>query len=131
MIAVSGVLLSLYFSFFQFYTRVDYTFWLWLMITLGGIGNYAGTFLGVLICVLILRAFGVARQIITPHLINTNLLRLIPAFEGMLLATLLLFFIFKPMGIIPEKRLRIPRINYKEIIWTPAKYTASHTPAWR
>ncbi len=134
MMAVSGVLLSLYFSFvqYQFYTRVDYTFWPWLMITLGGIGNYAGTFLGVLICVLILRTFSVARQLITPHLINTNWLRLIPAFEGMLLATLLLlFFVFKPMGIIPEKKLRIPGINYKDIIWNPAKYTAPHTPTWR
>jgi branched-chain amino acid transport system permease protein len=128
MMAVSGVLHSLYFSFVQYelYGRLDYTFWPWLMITLGGIGNNAGTFLGVLICIFILRGFGVIRGIIVPFIRGTGYLVYISSIESMLLATLLiLFFIFKPLGILQEKKLRIPGINYRGIVWNPDKTVTS------
>ncbi len=119
MMAISGVLLSLYYSFVQYqvYSRVSYTFWPWLMITIGGLGNNAGAYLGTLICVSILKAISVAHQTIAPSLIGTSWLRLIDYLEDILLASLLLgFMIFKPRGLVTEKQLRIPGINYTGIV---------------
>ena len=61
MMAVAGVLLSFYYSFvqYQFYDRVTYTFWPWLMITIGGLGNNAGAFLGTIICVSTLKGINI------------------------------------------------------------------------
>jgi len=119
MMAVSGVLLGFYYCFvqFQFYTRVSYTFWPWLMITIGGLGNNAGAYLGVLICVSIVRGIAVAHDLILPGIIHTRWLGLIGYLENMLLgALLLLFFIFKPKGLVPERGLSIPGINYRGLI---------------
>jgi branched-chain amino acid transport system permease protein len=119
MMAVAGVLLSFYYSFvqYQFYDRVTYTFWPWLMITIGGLGNNAGAFLGTVICVSTLKGINIIHQMVAPGLIGTQWVRLIGYFEDIALGSLLLFFlIFKPRGLIPEKRLNITGINYDGII---------------
>jgi branched-chain amino acid transport system permease protein len=119
MMSVAGVLISFYYSFvqYQFYDRVTYTFWPWLMITIGGLGNNAGAFLGTVICVSTLKGINIIHQMVAPGLIGTQWVRLIGYFEDIALGSLLLFFlIFKPRGLIPEKRLNITGINYDGII---------------
>jgi branched-chain amino acid transport system permease protein len=119
MMAMAGVLLSFYYSFvqYQFYDRVTYTFWPWLMITIGGLGNNAGAFLGTVICVSTLKGINIIHQMVAPGLIGTQWVRLIGYFEDIALGSLLLLFlIFRPSGLIPEKRLHITGINYDGII---------------
>jgi len=119
MMAVTGVLLSIYFNFvqYQFYSRVSYTVWPWLMVTIGGLGNNAGAFMGVLMCVSILRSISSFQGFILPMAMATNLNRILPYLEDMLLGALLLLFLaLKPKGIVPEKLLRIPGIDYRGII---------------
>jgi len=56
-------------------------------------------------------------QMVAPGLIGTQWVRLIGYFEDIALGSLLLFFlIFRPRGLIPEKRLHITGINYDGII---------------
>ncbi len=117
--AMSGVLLAYYYSFVQYtmYSRVDYTFWPWLMITIGGLGSNGGSYVGALTCVSIIKGLNLSKQLIGPHLIGTNWIKLINYFEDLLLGLLLLvFLIFKPSGIIPEKNLVIKKIDYLGII---------------
>ena len=119
MMSVTGVLLSIYFSFvqYQFYSRVDYTIWPWLMVTIGGLGNNAGAFIGVLVCVGILRSIASLQGLILLVAMTTNLTSILPHLENMLLgALLLLFFALRPRGFVPEKLLRIPGIDYRGII---------------
>lgn len=117
--ALSGVLLSYYYSFVQhtMYDRVSYTFWPWLMITIGGLGNNAGAYLGTLVCVSIIKGLNVSKQILGPFLVGTPWLKLVGYFEEIILSTLLLvFLIFKPGGLVPEKTLMIKGVNYRKII---------------
>lgn len=117
--AISGVLLSFYYSFVQhtMYDRVSYTFWPWLMVTVGGLGNNAGSYIGTLFCVALLKGLNVSKQGVGLMLIGTKWIKLLNYFEDMLLGALLcLFLVFKPRGIVPEKSLRIKGVNYKEII---------------
>ena len=87
------------------------------MITIGGLGNNAGAFLGTIICVSTLKGINIIHQMVAPGLIGTQWVRLIGYFEDIALGSLLLFFlIFKPRGLIPEKRLNITGINYDGII---------------
>ncbi|MBS7619264.1 branched-chain amino acid ABC transporter permease [Candidatus Bathyarchaeota archaeon] len=119
MMAVTGVLLSIYFSFvqYQFYSRVSYTIWPWLMITLGGLGNDAGSFIGVLICVSIIRILSMIHNHLLPLALEMNFVRILSYMEDMVLGSLLiLFFILRPNGLIPERSSRISGINYKDII---------------
>jgi branched-chain amino acid transport system permease protein len=117
--ALSGVLLSYYYCFVQYtmYDRVSYTFWPWLMITIGGLGNNAGAYLGTLVCVSIIKALNISKQTLGPLLIGTMWIKLISYFEDIILSTLLLvFLIFKPGGLVPEKILMIKGLNYRKII---------------
>ncbi|MGQ9680161.1 MAG: branched-chain amino acid ABC transporter permease [Candidatus Bathyarchaeia archaeon] len=119
MMAVTGVLLSIYFSFvqYQFYSRVSYTIWPWLMITLGGLGNDTGSFIGVLLCVSILRIISLIHNQLLPFAFETNLIRILSYMEDMILGLLLIiFFILRPNGLVPERPSRIPGIDYKRII---------------
>ncbi len=58
MMAVTGVLIALYYNYVQykFYDQLTYTLWPWLMITIGGMGNIAGSLIGVIFGVGILNA---------------------------------------------------------------------------
>lgn len=117
--ALSGVLLAYYYSFVQYnmYSKVDYTFWPWLMITIGGLGSNGGSYLGALTCVSIIKGLNISKQTIAPYLIGTNWLRLINYFEDIILGSLLLIFlIFKPRGILPEKSLIIKGIDYTGLV---------------
>jgi len=119
MMAVAGVLASFYYSFvqYQFYDRVTYTFWPWLMVTIGGLGNNAGAFLGAVICVSALKGISIFHQMVAPGLIGTEWVGLIGYLEDIALGCmLLLFLMFKPGGLIPERRLHITGINYNGII---------------
>jgi branched-chain amino acid transport system permease protein len=117
--ALSGVLLAYYYSFVQYnmYSRVDYTFWPWLMITIGGLGSNGGSYLGTLTSVSIIKGLNLTKQGLGPLLIGTKWIKLINYFEDMLLGLLLLLFlIFKPRGIIPEKNIVIKGVDYIGII---------------
>ena len=117
--AMSGVLLAFYYSFVQYnmYTRVDYTFWPWLMITIGGLGSNGGSYIGALTCVSIIKGLNLSKQTIGPLLIGTKWLKIINYLEDMILGLLLLvFLIFKPRGLLPEKNLVIKKVDYIGIL---------------
>jgi len=117
--AMSGVLLAFYYSFVQYnmYSRVDYTFWPWLMITIGGLGSNGGSYIGALTCVSIIKGLNLSKQTIGPMLIGTKWLKLINYLEDMILGLLLLvFLIFKPGGLVPEKNLVIKKVDYIGIL---------------
>jgi len=106
--AVSGVLVSYYYGYVQhvMYDRVTYTFWPWLMITVGGLGNNAGSYLGTLLCVALLKALNVMKQGVGVLLIGTRWIKLVDIFEDMILgAFLLIFMIYKPRGSCPRRAL--------------------------
>lgn len=117
--AISGVLLAYYYSFVQYnmYTRIDYTFWPWLMITIGGLGSNGGSYVGALTCVSIIKGLNLSKQSIGPMLVGTSYIQLVSYFENMLLGILLLFFlIYRPGGIVPEKNLVIKGVDYTGIL---------------
>ena len=117
--SVTGVLLAFYYSFVQvnMYGRVDYTFWPWLMITIGGLGSNPGGYVGTLFSVSVIKALTLSKQTIGPLLIGTRWIKLISYFEDIILGgLLLLFLVFKPRGLVPEKNLVIKDVNYIDII---------------
>lgn len=112
--ALTGALWAFYSSFVldALYQRALWTYWPWLMLILGGPGNNAGTFLG---CVLIV----VMRRVITIYKWFFDKLFFFPIayFEQILLGTLLIVvMIFRPSGLIPEKLLYVPGVNYRQMV---------------
>ena len=87
------------------------------MITIGGIGNNAGSLMGFIVGVAILRGLTTFNIMFGQAIAKTGQASLFLMIENMSLgALLLLFMIKKPRGLIPEKQLHIPGINYKSII---------------
>lgn len=112
--ALSGVMLAFYFSYVveANYQRAFWTYWPWLMLILGGPGNNAGTFLGCALIVAMRRVI-----IVQKWFFDKIFFFPIAFFESILLGTLLLVvMIFRPSGIIPEKLLYIPGINYGRMV---------------
>ena len=112
--AVAGVLhaTSINFVAVENYYRAYWTYWPWLMLILGGPGNNAGTFLG---CALIV-AFRKALQIYK-WAIDQYLFFPVSIIEDLVLGILLVaVMIFRPSGLIPEKLLYIPGVNYSKLI---------------
>jgi branched-chain amino acid transport system permease protein len=112
--AVVGVLIGYYYSYViqSNFIRATWTYWPWLMLMVGGPGNNAGTFIG---CALIIAM----RRIIIVYkwALESFVWYPIVIFEQQLLATLLLLvMIFRPDGLIPEKLLRIPGIDYRRLV---------------
>jgi len=108
--ALSGVLLAFYFSFVveANYQRAFWTYWPWLMLILGGPGNNAGTFLGCAVITALRRII-----IVNKWLLESLFFFPVAYFESVLLGVLLiLVIIFRPNGLIPEKLLYIPGVNY-------------------
>ena len=108
--ALSGTLLAFYFSFVveANYQRAFWTYWPWLMLILGGPGNNAGTFLGCALIVAMRRVI-----IVNKWLLESIFFFPIAYFESVLLGVLLILVImFRPNGLIPEKLLYIPGVNY-------------------
>lgn len=112
--ALPGVIIAFYYSFVveANYQRAFWTYWPWLMLILGGPGNNAGTFLGCALIVAMRRAIIVYKWFFDKFLFFP-----ISYFEQILLGTLLLIvMIFRPNGLIPEKLLYIPGINYGRLV---------------
>jgi branched-chain amino acid transport system permease protein len=115
MLAVTGVLLALYYRFVEhrMFDQLSYTIWPWLMITMGGIGNNAGSVVGVIVCVGILKTISTFNLFYGGVIASSGMAGLFLTFEEMALSVILLaFLIYKPNGLIPEKRLHIKGIDY-------------------
>ena len=112
--AVLGVLVAYYYSFVieTNYIRATWTYWPWLMLMVGGPGNNAGTFVGCALIIAMRRLIIVFKWQIAEYVWYP-----ITIFEQQLLAVLLLLvMIFRPNGLIPEKLLRIPGIEYRRLV---------------
>jgi branched-chain amino acid transport system permease protein len=119
MMAVTGVLISFYYNFvqYQMFTRNDFTFWPWLMVIIGGAGNNAGTMMGVIVGIGLIKGLSMVNMVFGDLIAATRHTALIGFLENMMLgALLLLVMAYKPRGLIPEKKLFIPGINYQGII---------------
>jgi branched-chain amino acid transport system permease protein len=119
MLAVTGVLLALYWRFVGrgMFDQLSYTIWPWLMITMGGIGNNAGSVVGVIVCVGILKTISTFNLFYGGVIASSGMAGLIITFEEMALSVILLaFLIYKPYGLISEKRLHIPGIDYRKYL---------------
>jgi branched-chain amino acid transport system permease protein len=112
--AIPGCLIAFYFSYVveANYQRAFWTYWPWLMLIMGGPGNNAGTFLGTALVVAMRRVI-----IVSKWFFDAVLFFPIAYFEQILLGTLLIIvMIFRPNGLIPEKLLYIPGINYRQLV---------------
>jgi branched-chain amino acid transport system permease protein len=112
--SLSGTLLAFYFSFVveANYQRAFWTYWPWLMLILGGPGNNAGTFLGCALIVAMRRII-----IVNKWFLQEVFFFPVAYFESVLLGTLLILVImFRPNGLIPEKLLYIPGVNYTMMV---------------
>jgi len=77
-----------------------------------------------------LKGLGLARQGITPQFFGSRWIGLLTYFERIILSILLLLsMIYRPRGIVPEKNLRIPGINYSGIVLEKEK-TRSPSASW-
>jgi branched-chain amino acid transport system permease protein len=112
--ALAGTMLAFYYSFVvdNAFQRADWTYWPWLMLILGGPGNNAGTFLGAALIIALRRIILVSKWALEQYLFFP-----IAYVENILLGLLLiLVIIFRPRGLIPEKLLYIPGINYRKMV---------------
>ncbi len=112
--ALAGAMLAFYYSFVvdNAFQRADWTYWPWLMLILGGPGNNAGTFLGAALIIALRRIILVSKWALEQYLFFP-----IAYVENILLGLLLiLVIIFRPRGLIPEKLLYIPGINYRKMV---------------
>jgi len=112
--ALTGAIWAFYFSYVidANYTRALWTYWPWLMLIMGGPGNNAGTFLGCALVVAMRRVIIVYKWFFMKFIFFP-----MSYFEQILLGTLLIvIMIFRPSGLIPEKLLYIPGVNYKKMV---------------
>lgn len=112
--AISGALLGFYFSYVveANYQRALWTYWPWLMLILGGPGNNAGTFLGCALVVAMRRVI-----LVNKWFLQEIFFFPVAYFEQILLGVLLIAVImFRPNGLIPEKLLYIPGVNYRRLV---------------
>ncbi len=112
--ALSGVMVAFYYSYVvdNAFMRADWTYWPWLMLILGGPGNNAGTFLGTALIIGLRRGIIVYKWYLEQYIFFP-----IAYAESIILGILLiLVIIFRPRGLIPEKLLYIPGINYRKMV---------------
>jgi len=112
--AISGSLLAFYFSYVveANYQRALWTYWPWLMLILGGPGNNAGTFLG---CALVIAMRRII--IVNKWFLQEVFFFPVAYFEQILLGVLMIVVImFRPNGLIPEKLLYVPGVNYSKLV---------------
>jgi branched-chain amino acid transport system permease protein len=127
--SLSGTLIAFYFSFVveANYQRAFWTYWPWLMLILGGPGNNAGTFLGCALIVAMRRVI-----IVNKWFLQGIFFFPIAYFEAILLGVLLILVImFRPNGLIPEKLLYIPGINYTKMVQEQVKVDWRSAPKSR
>lgn len=90
------------------FTRIDWTFWPWLMVMLGGKGNNVGTLFGVLIFTVVRRIIVIYKHDIKPFIgIEAIWLEQI-----MMSIALILLMMFRPQGLLPEKPTRVRGVKY-------------------
>ena len=118
MMAVTGVLIAFNYNFvqYQMFSRNDFTFWSWLMVIIGGAGNNAGALMGVMVGVGLIRGFSMLNTVFGDVIVASEQTALIGFLENMALGALLLAMVFKSRGLIPEKKLFIPGIDYEAMI---------------
>jgi len=112
--AIAGVLNVYYLQFSNEsgYQRAYWTYWPWLMLILGGPGNNAGTFLGAALIIALRRLI-----IVFKFQIQAMFFFPISYLEDIILGGLLVVvMIFRPNGLIPEKLLYIPGVNYTKMV---------------
>ncbi len=127
--AIPGVMTAYYYSYVvdAMYQRAYWTYWSWLMLILGGPGNNAGTFLG---CALVIAMRRVI--IVYKWFFDKILFFPISYFEQILLGLLLIVvMIFRPDGLIPEKLLYIPGVNYTKLVRERVKVDWRTAPKMR
>jgi branched-chain amino acid transport system permease protein len=112
--AIAGVMNVYYvqFSNESGYQRAYWTYWPWLMLILGGPGNNAGTFLGAAMVIAL-------RRVIIVFKFELQSLFFFPVsyIEDIILGGLLVVvMIFRPSGLIPEKLLYVPGVNYAKMV---------------
>ena len=107
--AISGIAGALYSHYTSYISPDDFipvvTFTAWTMVILGGTANNFGVVIGTLIMALIDRATALLSQVVEIPL-EINYLRWV--FAGILI---LLFLIYRPQGIFPEKPLKTPALK--------------------
>jgi branched-chain amino acid transport system permease protein len=119
MMAVTGVLIAFNYNFvqYQMFSRNDFTFWPWLMVIIGGAGNNAGALMGVLVGVGLIRGISMLNMVFGDVIAASRQTAMIGFLENMALGALLIIAMaFKPRGLIPEKKLFIPGIDYEGLI---------------
>lgn len=117
--AIAGVLNVYYLQFSNEngYQRAYWTYWPWLMLILGGPGNNAGTFLGAALIIALRRVI-----IVFKFQLQTVFFFPISYLEDIILGGLLVgVMIFRPNGLIPEKLLYIPGVNYTKMVHEDVK----------
>jgi branched-chain amino acid transport system permease protein len=117
--AIAGVMNVYYLQFSNEsgYQRAYWTYWPWLMLILGGPGNNAGTFLGAAVIIALRRLI-----IVFKFQIQQFFFFPISYLEDIILGGLLVVvMIFRPNGLIPEKLLYIPGVNYTKMIHEDVK----------
>jgi branched-chain amino acid transport system permease protein len=112
--AIAGVMNVYYLQFSNEsgYQRAYWTYWPWLMLILGGPGNNAGTFLGAAMIIALRRII-----IVFKFEIQSFFFFPVSYIEDIILGGLLVVvMIFRPSGLIPEKLLYVPGVNYAKMV---------------
>jgi branched-chain amino acid transport system permease protein len=107
-LAVTGVLVSLRMRSVVAGTfdRVDYSFWPWLMMMLGGAGNNIGCLVGTFLCIIIRRVVYWLKFYLVFLPVDIMWLEYI-----LLGLAFMLVMIYKPEGILPEKVHKLKSLN--------------------
>ncbi len=117
--SIAGVLFALYTEVVMAtsYNRIDWTFWPWLMLMIGGMGNNVGAFVGT-IAVILARRLIIFYKHEIEHFIPFSVVWL----EHILLGiTLILFMAFRPQGLMPEKPTKVRGLADYSKIYTKVK----------
>ncbi|MEM1943321.1 MAG: branched-chain amino acid ABC transporter permease [Candidatus Caldarchaeum sp.] len=91
------------------YDRINWTFWPWVMVIIGGAGNHRGVLLGTFVFVVLRRTIDTYRYVLEP-VIPFSLVWLDRLLFGIALIVVL---ILRPQGILPEKPT--PAVDFKRI----------------
>ncbi len=102
--AIAGALYAFYITYVSgvAYDRVDWTFWPWTMVVLGGMANNKGVALGTVAFILIRRFIIFYKRELEP-ILPFDVVWLEYILLGL---TLILILMFKPEGLLPEKPVR-------------------------
>ena len=102
--AVAGALYAFYITYVSgiAYDRVDWTFWPWTIVVLGGMANNRGVALGTVAFILLRRLIIFYKRSLEP-ILPFDVVWLEYILLGL---TLVLILMFKPEGLLPEKPIR-------------------------